>query len=84
MNTKNSLENYLGFSPFQLVFGESPKLPSVFTAGPAGFEKVVMTKAVAEHINALHAAREAFIQLEADRVLKQEEDETTQTNIKIL
>ena len=30
-----------------------------------------MSKAVAEHINALHAAREAFIKCEADRVLKQ-------------
>ena len=71
LNAKNSLENYLGFSPFQIVFGESPKLPSVFTAGPPGFEEVVMNKAVADHINALHAAREAFIQCEADRVLKQ-------------
>ena len=71
LNAKNSLENYLGFSPFQLVFGESPKLPSVFTAGPPGFEEVVMSKSVAEHINALHAAREAFIKCEADKVLKQ-------------
>ena len=71
LNAKNSLENYMGFSPFQLVFGENPKLPSVFTAGPPGLEEVVMSKAVAEHINALHAAREAFIKCEADRVLKQ-------------
>ena len=71
LNAKNSLENYMGFSPFQLVFGESPKLPSVFTAGPPELEEVVMSKSVAEHINALHAAREAFIKCEADRVLKQ-------------
>ena len=30
-----------------------------------------MSKSVAEHINALHAAREAFIKCEADKVLKQ-------------
>ena len=44
---KNSLENYSGFSPFQLVFGESPKLPSVYTAGPPGLEEVIMKKCVA-------------------------------------
>ena len=36
LNDKNSLENYKGFSPFQLVFGHSPRLPSVHTAGPPG------------------------------------------------
>ena len=67
---KNSLENYSGFSPFQLVFGESPKLPSVYTAGPPGLEEVVMNKCVADHINALHLAREAYISGESDRVIK--------------
>ena len=38
LNAKNSLENYMGFNPFQLVFGETPKLPSVFTEGPPGYE----------------------------------------------
>ena len=61
LNAKNSLENNNGFSPFQLVFGESPKFPSVFTAGPPGMEEVVMNKKVAERINAMHSAREAFL-----------------------
>ena len=39
LNAKNSLENYQGFSPFQLVFARNPKLPSVFTCGPPGLEK---------------------------------------------
>ena len=67
---KNSLENYSGFSPFQIVFGESPKLPSVYTAGPPGLEEVIMKKSVADHINALHLAREAYIGGESNRVLK--------------
>ena len=71
LNAKNSLENNNGYSPFQLVFGESPKLPSVFTAGPPGLEEVVMNKKIAEHINAMHSAREAFIKCESDKVLKQ-------------
>ena len=67
---KNSLENVSGFSPFQIVFGESPKLPSVYTTGPPGLEEVVMSKAVADHINALHLAREAYISGESDRIIK--------------
>ena len=31
LNAKNSLANVHGFSPFQLVFGQNPKLPSTFT-----------------------------------------------------
>ena len=67
---KNSLENISGFSPFQIVFGQAPKLPSVYTAGPPGLEEVVMSKSVADHINALHLAREAYISGESDRVIK--------------
>ena len=71
LNAKNSLENYQGFSPSQIVFGQNPKLPAVYSSGPPGFEEVSMSKAMADHINALHSAREAFIECEADRVLKQ-------------
>ena len=54
LNAKNSLQNYQGFSPFQLVFGYSPRLPSVQTAGPPGWEEVSMNKVLAEHINVLY------------------------------
>ena len=67
---KNTLQNVSGFSPFQIVFGKAPQLPSVYTAGPPGLEEVVMDKAVANHINALHMARQAYIAGESDKVLK--------------
>ena len=70
LTAKNTLQNVSGFSPFQIVFGENPSLPSVFTAGPPGFEEVVMNKAVANHINALFLGREAFMAIESDRILK--------------
>ena len=70
LNAKNSLENYQGFSPSQIVFGQNPRLPALYSSGPPGFEEVSMSKAMADHINALHSAREAFIECEADRVLK--------------
>ena len=62
--------NVSGFSPFQIVFGESPRLPSVYASGPPGLEEVSMSKAMADHINAMHLARQAFIECESDRVLK--------------
>ena len=67
---KNSLENYQGFSPAQLVFGENPIFPALYSTGPPGMEEVRVSKAAAMHISALHLAREAFVQCEADRVLK--------------
>ena len=67
---KNTLQNVSGFSPFQIVFGQAPSLPSVYTSGPPGLEEVSMNKLVADHINALFLAREAYIQGESDRVLK--------------
>ena len=67
---KNTLENVSGFSPFQLVFGKGPVLPSVYTTGPPGYEEVVMEKSVANHINALFLAREAYVQGESDKILK--------------
>ena len=42
----------------------------MYTSGPAGYEKVVMEKAVADHINALFLGREAYIQCESDKILK--------------
>ncbi len=70
LTAKNSLENVSGFSPFQVVFGSAPSLPSVYTSGPPGYEEVVMEKAVADHINALFLGREAYIQCESDKILK--------------
>ena len=67
---KNTLQNVSGYSPFQIVFGECPSLPSVYTTGPSGLEEPVMSKAVAAHINALHLAREAYISGESDKILK--------------
>ena len=43
----------------------------MYTAGPPGFEEVIMEKSVADHINALFLAREAYIQGESDKILKQ-------------
>ena len=71
INAKNTLSNHQGFSPAQIVFGQNPRLPTVLAAGPPGLEdELSMPKFVAQHINAMHLARENFIKCESDRVLK--------------
>ena len=39
-------------------------------AGPPGLEEVVMSQAVAQHLNAMHLARQAYIEGESDNILK--------------
>ena len=70
VSAKNSLHNNLVYSPNQLVFGKNPNLPSVLTAKPPALRTVTPSELIAEHLNALHAARRAFIQSESSDKLK--------------
>ena len=70
VSAKNSLHNNFGYSPNQLVFGRNPNLPSVLTAKPPALRTVTPSELIAEHLNALHAARRAFIQSESSNKLK--------------
>ena len=70
VSAKNSLHNILSYSPNQLVFGRNPNLPSVLTAKPPALRTVTPSELIAEHLNALHAARKAFIQSELSNKLK--------------
>ena len=49
-----------GFTPAQLVFGQSPRLPSNFTADLPALENVTTSPVIADHLNALAGARKAF------------------------
>ena len=42
----------------------------MYAAGPPGWEEVEMSKSLSQHIQALHLAREAFMQVESDKALK--------------
>ena len=57
LNAKNSLANVLGFSPFQLVFGQNPKLTSTFTNKPPAFIQHDTSKI----LTSLHKSRRTFI-----------------------
>ena len=70
LNAKNSLENCYGYSPFQLHIGYSPNLPSATRDGPAAMEGFTKSKIFSLHLNAMHEAREAFIQTESSLALK--------------
>ena len=70
LSAKNCLENWQGFSPAQLVFGVNPGLPAIYCSGPPGMEEARVSGAMWQHINAMHLAREMYIQCENDTALK--------------
>jgi hypothetical protein len=65
----NTLRSNKGFSPCQMVFNQNPNLPTVLTSGPPGLEEVKLTAKVAKNLATMQAAKEAFIQCEADRTI---------------
>ena len=64
VSAKNSLANHCGFTPFQLSIGTNPKLPTTLTDGLPSLTAPVTSKTLSEHLQAIHKAREAFIQCE--------------------
>ena len=71
LSAKNSLQSFYGFSPNQLVFGRNPNLPSVLVDDPPALEGTSCSQMIADNLNALHRAREAFIQQEASEKIRQ-------------
>ena len=67
---KNSLANNHGYSPYQLVFGRNPKLPSILCDKAPALEAKTYSSTVADHINTLHAARKAFVEAESSERLR--------------
>lgn len=69
-HAKNSLQILHGWSPYQLVFGSNPNLPSVLIDLPPAFiEGTTISEVFGKHLNALHLGRRAFIKAEAsDRI----------------
>ena len=67
---RNSLQMWNGFSSHQLVFGKNPNLPDIMTAKVPALEEFTSSEVFAKHLNALHAAREAYIQSEASERIR--------------
>ena len=58
---KNCLESHLGFTPYQLVFGHNPRLPSVLNDDIPALETTSFSIFVADHFKLLEASRSGFI-----------------------
>ena len=65
VNSKNSLNNTFGFSPYQLVFGKNPEVPNIMSyRNLPALNEETCSRIVAENLNAMESARKSFIQLE--------------------
>ena len=65
--TKNKAH---GFSPYILLFGSNPKLPIVLSNKPPAIEEFTSSKLIADNLNAMQRAQEAFFRSEASECIK--------------
>lgn len=70
VHAKNSLQMVEGYSPYQLVFGRNPTLPSVVIDELPALEGTTISQNFAKHINALHSSRQAFIKAESEERIR--------------
>ena len=70
VSAKNALHNAHGFNPNQLVFGKNPNFPAVVRNKPPALEGKATSEIVACNLNAMHAARQAFIKNESAEKLR--------------
>ena len=67
---RNSLQMWNGFSSHQLVFGKNPNLPGIMSDKLPALEGTTSSEIFAQHLNALQAARRAYIQTEANERIR--------------
>ena len=67
---RNSLANNSGFSPNQLVFGQNPGLPNVFSDKLPALNANTPSDLIRNNLNAMHVAREEFIKFESNEKIR--------------
>ena len=71
INAVNSMSSVRGFSPYQLVFGRSIKLPNILEDPPPTWEEPKQSKHLIDTLNAIHAARVSYAKAErCERIKK--------------
>ena len=70
VNAKNCLQMVGGFSPYQLVYGCNPNLPSILEGDLPALEGTTSSDIIAGHLNASHLARKAFIAAETSEKIR--------------
>ena len=67
---KNTLYNYSGFSPVQIVTGQNPNYPGVsYNLLPAN-EEANVSKDIQVHLNAMYLSRQAYLEAENSERVK--------------
>ena len=69
ISAKNSMKNHLGFPPIQLVTGTLPNIPSILNNDLPPLEEPDLN-VVDIHLNAMYAARRAFVKAESSDKIK--------------
>ena len=69
---RNSLQMLNGYSSHQLGYGENPNLPNIMSNTLPALEGTASSGDFAQHLNALHGARKAFIQTKADERIRRD------------
>ncbi|CAG2191494.1 unnamed protein product [Mytilus edulis] len=70
VHAKNSLLNVYGYSPYQIVFGRNPNMPSSIVNKPPALEGTTISNVMGKHLVGLHEARKAFIAAESSEKVR--------------
>ena len=84
LSAKNALKMVHGFSSNQLVFSRNPNFPSLLDSNLPGLNDRTSSEVISEHLNALHAARKAFIENEASDKLRRALQRQTRTSTTLI
>ena len=71
IHAANTLDNRNGHSPHMLVFGHNPVHLSLAHPNPTMSNEPEYSKVLADNINMMYKAREAFIQCESDQAIRE-------------
>ena len=64
------LQLWHGYSSYEMVFDSKTNLPNIMTDGPPAVDGTTTSEILVKHLNAVHAARKAFIELEANERIR--------------
>ena len=67
---RKTLQMWNGLSSHQLIFGKNPSLPGIMTDRLPALKGSTSSETFAQHLNALHDARRAYIQTETDERIR--------------
>ena len=76
VNAKNCLANVQGFSPYQIVYGRNPNLPSNIINKPPALENKTIGEMMKRHLTSLKEARKTF----GCRIIRKNPKSTEKTN----